>query len=82
MALTKAVQDKLDAVQATLASGFKTIVDAAAGISTDIQALKDKIAAGGMSEAEILAGLDGISKGADDITTAAKSVQDIDVANP
>lgn len=68
MALSAAVQAKVDEIKAALDAGV-------AGIQADIQALKDKITAGGMSEAEILEGLSAIG-------ASAQKVTDLDLANP
>ncbi len=69
MALTAAVQARLDAIKATLESGV-------AGVRSDIQELKDKItSSAGATEAEILAGLDGIA-------ASVQAVGDLDLENP
>ena len=82
MALSAAVQAKIAEIEAALAGITTQITTGVAGIQTDIQDLKDKITAGGMSEAEILAALTELQTSAASVGTAAQAVTDLDLANP
>jgi len=82
MAVSTAVQAKLDEIGTVLDGIGPQLTTGVAGIQADIQALKDQIAAGGMTEAEILNALSGLAAKAANVGVSAQAVTDLDLANP
>ena len=82
MTLSAAVMAKIAEIKAALGGIATQIQTGLTGIQGDIQALKDKIVAGGMSEAEILEALTDLSTSVATVGTAAQAVTDLDLANP
>ena len=82
MTLSAAVLAKLAEIKTALAGIGTQLATGVTGIQADIQALKDKITAGGMSEVEILEALTDLSTSVATVGTAAQAVTDLDLANP
>jgi len=82
MTLSAAVLAKIEEIKTALAGVGAQIQTGVTGIQGDIQALKDKIVAGGMSEAEILEALTDLSSSVTTVGVQAQAVTDLDLANP